>query len=142
MNKKGFTMVELLGTIVILGILMSVAIAAYSTIRERSAKKTYNLLHKGVADAAENYFLDVPGDDNITVDDLVEQDYLEPANDPWDPDKKCVGRVTKELPAGNKKNEDSIDLYTFKVELKCTSGCTCLVYPDKNSCECGADLKN
>ena len=110
MNKKGFTMVELLGTIVILGILMSVAIAAYSTIRERSAKKTYNLLHKGVADAAENYFLDVPGDDNITVDDLVEQDYLEPANDPWDPDKKCVGRVTKELPAGNKKNEDSIIL--------------------------------
>ena len=136
MNRKGFTMVELLGTVVILGILMTFGMITFFGQRDRSAKKAYNLIHEGAAQGAENYFMDVPGDSTVTIDQLVDLEYMEPAIDPWDKEGKCIGEVEKILEDENKKHDDAIDLYYFKVQVKCAHGCTCLIYPKKTPCEC------
>lgn len=60
-NKKGFTMVELLATIVILGLLVGVAIGAVSWILDSSEKNFYESLEKNLLLAAENYYADHRG---------------------------------------------------------------------------------
>ena len=51
-NRSGFTMIELLATITILGILMAVAIGAVSWILDLNEKRYYSTLEKNVALAA------------------------------------------------------------------------------------------
>lgn len=136
MNKKGFTMVELLGTVVILGILISIGIATYSGQRERSARKSYNLIHSGAASAAENYFMDYPSEDEVTIEKLVEDEYLESAKDPWDGDHKCTGKVDISSIEGDDEDDEALELHNYRVQLKCIKGCTCLVYPNKTPCDC------
>ena len=48
LNKKGFTLVELLAVITILGILMSVAIGAVSWILESAKDNFYKTLEKNI----------------------------------------------------------------------------------------------
>lgn len=134
MNRKGFTMIELLATIVILGILMSLGIMAYTYNRDRSAKKAYKLMHSNVSSAAENYFMDNMAMDEVSLETLVSDQYLESAQDPWDKDGKCTGEVS--IDSVIDEEEDALPLYNYKVQLKCSKGCTCLIYPNKSNCTC------
>ena len=139
MKNKGFTMVELLATILILGILMTIAIGAYSRYRERASRDAYKTLSKSAANAAENYFMDnLNNDKTVTVDlqTLVDEEYLESLKDPWDKEKECKGIVVRE--EESTKQQDSIDSYTYNVTLKCSRGCKC-TYPNKDSCQCKTD---
>ena len=43
-NNKGFTLVEVLGAIVILGILMGIAVASYSVYRDKANTTSYKLM--------------------------------------------------------------------------------------------------
>ena len=52
-SKKGFTLVELLAVIVIMGILMMVAIPSISRVIENSRKDTFVDIAKSYADAAK-----------------------------------------------------------------------------------------
>ena len=52
-NKKGFTLVELLAVIVIMGILMMVAIPSISRVIENSRKDTFVDIAKSYANAAK-----------------------------------------------------------------------------------------
>ena len=56
MNKKGFTLVELLATLVVLAIIMS--IGAYSIIQifNSSKKKNYEILLANIKSGAETYY--------------------------------------------------------------------------------------
>lgn len=138
MNRKGFTMVELLGAIVILGILMAMGINTFFRQREKSARNTYNMMHESVYNAAEEYYMDSLGDnDDVSVDRLVELDYLDGAADPWNKGGKCTGTVKKCLRNSNKKSGDRIDLYEYVVTLRCSKGNKCLLYPGKNPCPAG-----
>ena len=144
MNKKGFTMIELLAAVVILGILLTLSIAGYSRYRESASKKSYNMMHEGLYQAAENYFMDYPTSEEgavVTVETLANSEYIERPIDPWNKEGLCTGRVTRlELTEAEKQkkrdNPDAITLYRFQVELKCLRGCTCLIYPAKTGCEC------
>ena len=84
MNKKGFTMVELLATIIILGILMGSAIVAISWILDLNKKEYYSTLEKNVILAAKSYYADhrsalpksIGYSRKITLKTLVEKNYL------------------------------------------------------------------
>ena len=83
-NESGFTMIELLATITILGILMVVAIGAVSWILDLNEKRYYSTLEKNVALAAESYYADyraslpkaVGQSRKLLLKTLVEQKYL------------------------------------------------------------------
>ena len=83
MNKKGFTLVELLAVIAILGIITGIATLSVFTIQNSSNKKTYETKVKMIERASELY-----GEENkrnitecdtytsITVKTLLDEDYL------------------------------------------------------------------
>ena len=84
MNKKGFTMIELLAAITILGILTGVAIVAVSWILDLNEERYYSTLEKNVILAAQSYYADhraalpqaIGQSREITLKTLVERKYL------------------------------------------------------------------
>ena len=80
-NNKGFSLVELLAAIALLGILMGIAITAYTRYIDYSSKKAIDIFNKSIISAAENYKMDHPDANDVTIADLIEQQYLEkPSN--------------------------------------------------------------
>ena len=139
MNKKGFTFVELLAVIVIIGILSTVAIGGVSRHLEKSRTEAFNTMRVSACDAIQNKILQekivcnmsygnktAPYDKvnrtgfNCCFDlaDLQEELYLEPLKDPSDDDHICTGIVYVDSleQAGNFYE---VDEYKIKVQLTC-----------------------
>lgn len=116
-NNKGFTLVEILAVVVILGILGILAVAAYSKYLESAKYNAYNTLAKSAANAAEEYKMVHFNTETVTIEDLVETQYLENRNDPGDKQNKCTGVVE----IINSQNHDGIDTARYEVILRCTS---------------------
>lgn len=116
-NNKGFTLVEILAVVVILGILGILAVAAYSKYIENTKYKAYDTLAESAANAAEEYNMVHLNTETVTIEDLVETQYLENRNDPGDKQKKCTG-IVEIIPS---QNYDGIDTTRYEVILRCTS---------------------
>ena len=56
MNRKGFTLVELLATIIVLALVMGIASYSIIKIMKNSKEKNYELLITNIKDAAEAYY--------------------------------------------------------------------------------------
>lgn len=56
MNNKGFTLVELIATLLILALVMSIATYSITNIIRKSKEENYNLLIKNIRDGAEEYY--------------------------------------------------------------------------------------
>lgn len=61
MNKKGFTLAELLGVIVILGILGIIAITAVDQNIKKSRQRTCKTQEKNIIEGAKMWQIDNPG---------------------------------------------------------------------------------
>jgi prepilin-type N-terminal cleavage/methylation domain-containing protein len=87
--KKGFTLVELLAVIALIGILITISIPAYNNIKKKSAERTLENKISMLEVAAYNYGNDNinavksnPEDyDNITIANLIEAGYLTSESD-------------------------------------------------------------
>lgn len=124
MKKKGFTLIELVGVIAILGVISIFAVPALTKTLKQAADKEYNEFVKNVTLAAENYFHNET-DGNIAnnsrifiqVKELMDKEYL----------KKTVNPMTKtdvsdEATVIISKNEDGTEKYTFVDQNVTTSG--------------------
>ncbi len=86
MNKKGFTLVELLAVIVILAVLVTIAVPSAIAISNRIKTKMYCSKVKLMVEAAELYgqdhFNEVKSGaiTNVSIKKLVEEDYLKRDN--------------------------------------------------------------
>jgi general secretion pathway protein G len=86
MNKKAFTLVELLAIITIMGLLAVIAVVGVTDYINKSYNVSYNTLVDSIESATELYVadhsgdfpqLDVPGSVfTITLNDLVESNYI------------------------------------------------------------------
>lgn len=98
-NKEdGFTLVELLGVIVILGIILAIAIPAIGNIVDNAKNNTAAAQEELVIDAAKMYVLDgntIPSE-GVTSETLITNGYLEDKEDLSD----YTVKVTKD---GNKE---------------------------------------
>lgn len=97
-NDRGFSLVELLGVIVILGVLSGVAIIAVSRHLNNSKDKSYQIMEESVYVAAQNYVLDsidkFSGNKTVKIEKLVEDGYLDSLIDPAKKDgSECGGTV-------------------------------------------------
>ena len=84
-NKKGFTLTEILATIVILGVILAIAVPSYNSLSKKFEKEYYDKLDKSVLAAAKSYWKDNPDkrpkellkSDNIALDDLIKKKHIE-----------------------------------------------------------------
>lgn len=131
MNRYGFTMIEILAAITIMGILSSMGIIAYSRYHDSSIKKAYNLYSQNVASAAEEYFMSNNKETSVSLSTLVGDGYLESDIDPNSKEDVCTGTVIAE---SSDISETAISSYTFKVTLNCSKYSGCKQYPGGSSC--------
>ena len=81
MNKKGFTLTELLVVIVILGIIAMITVPIINNAIADSRKKTYEEQERSIVNAAKlymaNYSTELPAENKcISVEDLKEKGLL------------------------------------------------------------------
>lgn len=132
-SNKGFTLIEILGAIVILGILMGIGAISYTRYRRQAVETSYDLIKKNAVSAAENYFMDNASEETVELHELVEKSYLDTVNDPEKKNKTCDGTVTiidKNISDGN-----SLQKNTYKVYLKCEKRTSCLIVPGNLECD-------
>ena len=105
-KENGFTLVELLAVLVILGIIVAIAIPAVGNIIENAEKSANESEQELIIDAARLYFIENDGDENdgdendgdendgdeVTVKKLIANGYLENLSDDSNvsPDSKVV----------------------------------------------------
>ena len=124
MNRKGFTLVELLAVIAIMGILSGVAIMAVTRYLNKSKEHAYDTIFNSVKDASINYILDqnikiTVTPTSINISDLVDDGYLETPLDPNKKNEACNGNVSVV-----KKNSSDVETedYQYTVNISCPSG--------------------
>lgn len=76
MKKNGFTLVELIATLVILGIIIGVAVTSVSNMNDKVREKQHENLIKEIEEAASKYAFDT-GKTLIFVNELVTEGYYE-----------------------------------------------------------------
>ena len=96
-NNKGFTLIEILAAVVILGIISTVAVPAVYKYVTKTRNFSYDNMYKTVFDAVKNYRID-NSDDSATytkddINNFVELNYLDPLIDPVDKSKTCSAEV-------------------------------------------------
>ncbi|MFL2070948.1 competence type IV pilus major pilin ComGC [Marinilactibacillus psychrotolerans] len=90
-KENGFTLVELLAVLVILGIIVAIAIPAIGNIIDNAEDSASESEIALVEDAARLYFIENDGDE-VTVQQLIDDGYLENLSDDSNisPDSKVV----------------------------------------------------
>ena len=80
MKKNGFTLVELIAVIVILGLVLSIAYTGVSAFIDRFKERQHDNVIKGIEDAASKYAFDT-GETMVFVEKLITEGYYEVDND-------------------------------------------------------------
>ena len=118
MKNKGFTLVELLATITILGILSGIGIMSVSWILNNAKSNYYKSLKGTIESAARSYYGDhrallpteVNGSTKISIENLVNSKYLSPVKDNSGKNI-CTGNVVV--------TRMSADNYEYSIDLLC-----------------------
>lgn len=114
MKRKGFTLVELLGVIVILAIITLLATSGYGKITKETKQKSYENLVQYIETKAANY-AEETGNLITNVDTLVKNGYIEADNeqgdvfDPRNKDNKLNCHIVSIIKEGNLYGQFSED---------------------------------
>ena len=119
-NNKGYTLIEMLGAVLILGILMAVATVSYSTIMKNIKTKYYSKQKELVIQAGREYFNDnhnqlprkINGEKCVTLEALTTNKYIDKIESY---NKKECNESTSKVCA-KKINETK---YSYRAELDC-----------------------
>ena len=73
LNRKGFTLVEVLAVVVILGIIMLIAIPNVNKLIIRNKKENCEAMKKNIINATKNYFSDYRYKVSVKIDDCTSE---------------------------------------------------------------------
>lgn len=122
MNNKGFSLIEMLATVVILGVLGTIAVVGTTKYINQSRKKAYIVMSQSIYEAAMN--CQTKGDCTTGLyganynksKDLVDLGYLDELKNPISGKKHCEG-IVNISPTTSSTSE--YKKYSYKVELRC-----------------------
>mgnify|MGYP004480487731 CR=1 FL=1 len=124
-NKKGgFTLVELLAVIVILGVLSTIGVVSVNKYLTQSRKKSYKIMSQTIYEATMNCITQgkcaAPTRSEavvVSTDTLIKYGYLKKLDNPYSKRSDCVGSVVVK----NKSNDNNSEYqkYTYDVQLTC-----------------------
>ena len=125
-NNKGFTMIELLAVVVIMGLLTTIAVPAVYKYVTRARGTSTDTMMKSTFEAAENYMMDhnkiVKAGETYTIDIkvLVDEQYLEPLIDPVSNSNRCDTAADSKVYVTRDTSKDyDIPVYKYRVVIKC-----------------------
>ena len=129
LNKKGFSLVELLAAIVILGIMITLATVAYSRYRQHAKQQAYDTLAKTASEAAAQYTMDNPEKEiwSVSFETLYEGEYMSSLSDPGIKNKQCKGDVV--LRTMKEETIGSLDTKEYTVHVCCKNYNYTYVFP-------------
>ena len=140
-NNKGFSMVELLAVIVILGILFGIGMQAYSKYREKAKQQGYDTMAKSASHAAEEYKMEHPAATSIEFKKLKEEGYLSSLEDPGSKGGECSGKVN--ISTLTSDDGQVLDENSYAVSICCANYYYFYSFPDgekmKIADDCTAD---
>lgn len=139
-NNKGFTLIEMLGTVVILGVIGTIAVAGVTKYLVNSRKEAYKMLYDAAYEAVNNCASEsnciLSDSTDISISDLKSKGYLDSFKNPKNSSQECSGTVTVRIKEnsgngnitsssdsiyGNKKVEvdEANTKYFYKVIVNC-----------------------
>lgn len=131
LNKKGFSLVELLAAIVILAIMITLATVAYSRYRQHAKQQGYDTLAKTASEAAAQYAMDNPEKvkvkGGVSFETLYEGEYMSSLSDPGIKNKQCKGDVV--LRTMKEETVGSLDTNEYTVHVCCKNYNYTYVFP-------------
>lgn len=138
MNKKGFTMVELLAVIVILGVLGTIGVVATNKYLVQSREKSYKIMSQTLYEATMNCMAQgkcaTPTKTSVVTyrsAKLVELGYVDSMKNPRSSEKDCEGIVTV-IDVSDGSDSSEYNNYKYEVQLNCSGVAnTTLVWPDE-----------
>ena len=125
LNKKGFTMVELLAAITILGIISTTAVVAYTKYQEKVRFDAYEAMEKSAYSAAQIYIqergivLTVGTPRTIEISTLVDSGYLNKLEDPRAKGEYCHTGSNVVVTKTDKNSGTTLEKYSYVVTIKC-----------------------
>ncbi len=77
-KNRGFTLIEIMVVVVIIGLLASIAVPAFNKVRNSAREKAIQGNLRSIANSAQSYFIDNPGAATVTYSQLTSgaQPYL------------------------------------------------------------------
>lgn len=115
-NNKGFTLIEMLAAIAIMGILSTIGIVAVSNYLVQSRNKSFNMMSKSIYQAAQNCQIQGKCTGTIQIETLLEQGYLDTLKSPNASKGDCTGDV---IITENGTSTSEYKDYQYKVCLTC-----------------------
>ncbi len=127
-NNKGFTIVEILAVVVILGVLAVIAVPAVYKHVQKTEIQSYDTMAKSAKQGLESYLLENAANSGVVrIKDLIEDEYLEATIDPKDNSKICDGYIKYNLVEGT---DGSLDQYEYTINLCCSNYQKTYKYPE------------
>lgn len=128
-KNKGFTMIELLAVITIMGVLSVIAIPAVTKYVTKGRNTSYDTMFKSSYEAAENYMMEndvvipIGSTKEIKLSVLVKEQYLEALADP---SSKSGGYCetsndSKVIVKRENNGDGGLPAYKYTVYIKCPS---------------------
>ena len=159
MRKKGFTLVELIAIVAVIGVIVLAATASYMGIRRSVLKKNYNNLVTYLESQAAKY-AEATGITIINVEDLIKEGYVDPDDetDIYNPEDNSslncnIINMTYENGSYSAKMEEEATLSEdgkscgeyeqvndYEIEVINTIGETCSTTPIENWYNCDVEL--